>query len=613
MSLLALFLFMAGAFAYSTVHPQNADECRSFCAQQYLSSLVSGMYAPGINYSCSFATGSCQFSLIPLPSGAAPSRPPSSSQLGGNSAPSAPGAAGSANPLSTSLSPNTSASIIPISNLSTPPFASAPPHAFDEPCAYSGTHISNISQDRAIVSFEFYDAQSGRPLDSMLVGLAQEGENLTSDYAPQTEFALRPGTAYYALIGDNSSRYYVTYRNFSVGPGTQLTIRICPRLLSNPPAPPAVGQHDFLLLEINKFLLPSPQNSSLLSRQSAVHVSSSIAGAFTFQEGRAREFYILPSGQYDAPLNNRTLPVPASGFPHYSNGRVSGFFIGYLNRTAWAPSQFIDSGRLSIPDSLDGEPLGRIMADTDYSRFYCRDCSNTSNRSLQWVQLFGHASPVPGLLSNDISPGFSTPSGLLYNYYSPTRLEFLVPLYPAQPEPPPRPSINIGGRPVRGAPNATLTIVEFGDYLCPFTKQAEPLMQKALADYAGQINEVYLPYIVNPPSKQADSAAECAADQGQFWEYRDAIFSDSKVDDASLKAKAQALGLDMGAFRQCFATQEKYASLDAMQAEGNSSGVYATPTFFINGRMLVGTRPYEDFKQVIKEELANANAASSGG
>ncbi len=578
--------------------------------------LVSGTYSLNINYSCSFATGSCQFSLIPLPFSAAG---PSSSVFPSASSPSAQPAIPPSSPSSPSQndsvpsSPGLPAPGLAAQNLSTPAFVSAPSHVFEEPCPYAKNIISNASGGRAIVSFELLDPGNGRPLDSMRIGLVPEGGNLTPSYSPESEFALVPNRAYDAVIGDNSSRYYVTYRNFSVDAGTMLTIRLCPRLLTNPEPAPAVSQHDFLLLQIGNYSLPSPDNSGALSRQPAVRVSSSIPGAFTFREGRSSEFYILPSGQYFAPLSNRSAPAPASGFPYYADGRVSGFFIGYLNGTAWAPSRFIDSGRLLVPDALDGQSIGQIVIDTDYSRFHCRDCANSSNRSLEWVQLFGHASPMRAVLSNVISPGFSTPSGLLYNYYSPERIEFLVPLYAAKPPPPPRPSINVTGRPMRGSSNATLTIAEFGDFACPFTKAAEPLMQKALQDYGGRINETFLPYLVNPFSKQAASASECAADQGKFWEYHESVFADLNLDDASLKAKAQALGLDMDAFRLCFATQEKYPLLDAMQAEGNSLGVYATPTFFINGRKLVGMRPYDDFKQVIEEELAASNSSVTNG
>ncbi len=166
-------------------------------------------------------------------------------------------------------------------------------------------------------------------------------------------------------------------------------------------------------------------------------------------------------------------------------------------------------------------------------------------------------------------------------------------------------NIDVTGRPVEGSPNAKVTIVEFSEHLCPYSKRAQSTVAQIMKDYDGKVKHVYMHYFIHgePPKKSA-VAAECAGDQGKFWEYTALVFSDQKVDADSLNAKAVQLNLDMAKFSACIASPAKLAEVERQNALGQQNGVSGTPTFFINGRMIVGAQPYESFKPLIDAELA---------
>ncbi len=172
---------------------------------------------------------------------------------------------------------------------------------------------------------------------------------------------------------------------------------------------------------------------------------------------------------------------------------------------------------------------------------------------------------------------------------------------------PPRQKIATAGSPARGPVNAPVEIVEFSDFQCPFCFRAHPTVQRVLTTYGNKIRFVYRNYPLpsHPDARPAAEAAQCANEQGKFWEYHDRLFADqSKLDDDDLKASAAALGMDAAKFNACVDSHKYKAAIDADLQAGNEAGVNGTPAFFINGRMLSGAQPYDEFKKVIDEELA---------
>ena len=115
---------------------------------------------------------------------------------------------------------------------------------------------------------------------------------------------------------------------------------------------------------------------------------------------------------------------------------------------------------------------------------------------------------------------------------------------------------------------------------------------------------------LGPGSQWSAQASECAAEQGKFWEYHDYLLanlvSEDRVafDKNNLKRFAIDLGLEQAAFAECLES-EKYAStVEEDMATARSLGITGTPSFVINGQLIVGAQPFEAFQQIIEQELA---------
>jgi protein-disulfide isomerase len=178
----------------------------------------------------------------------------------------------------------------------------------------------------------------------------------------------------------------------------------------------------------------------------------------------------------------------------------------------------------------------------------------------------------------------------------------------------PRVSVASAGHPSRGTASAPVTIVEFSDFQCPFCRAAEGSLKEVQQKYGDQVRLVYMdfPLGFHPHAMDAARAARCASDQDKFWPFHDALFLDQKkLDPNGLKQTAVKIGLDGNKFDSCFATAEHDAGIRKDMAEGNSLGVTGTPTFFINGREMVGAQPPVKFNEVIDEELARAKASAN--
>jgi protein-disulfide isomerase len=127
----------------------------------------------------------------------------------------------------------------------------------------------------------------------------------------------------------------------------------------------------------------------------------------------------------------------------------------------------------------------------------------------------------------------------------------------------------------------------------------------------GKVRFDYKDFIViGPESADAANASECAADQGRFWDYHDALMARSGTGanvfgKAALKQYASELGLDTATFNPCVDGDKNLERVYQDVNEGRGLGVQSTPTFFINGQKIEGAVAYEQFKTVIDGYLAN--------
>lgn len=163
--------------------------------------------------------------------------------------------------------------------------------------------------------------------------------------------------------------------------------------------------------------------------------------------------------------------------------------------------------------------------------------------------------------------------------------------------------------PSLGPATAPVTIVEFSDFQCPFCARSAPVLKELLSKYPDQVRLVYRDFpieTIHSNAIDAALAAECADEQGAFWNMHDALFADQDaLDIASLEEHARQIGLDMPKFTECLSTQRYLDEVRQDMADGRSYGVGGTPTFFINGYRLVGAHDLSVFEQQIEQALSN--------
>src|SRR5262249_10233204 len=140
---------------------------------------------------------------------------------------------------------------------------------------------------------------------------------------------------------------------------------------------------------------------------------------------------------------------------------------------------------------------------------------------------------------------------------------------------------------IRGPMDASVTLVEYGDFECPYCGQAEPVVRELLADF-GDLRYVWrhLPLSdVHPHAQLAAEAAEAAAAQGAFWQMRDLLFTRQDALSAKdLVRDAEELGLDVERFREDLRTHAHAGRVAEDVDSADLSGVSGTPTFFVNGQ-----------------------------
>ena len=176
--------------------------------------------------------------------------------------------------------------------------------------------------------------------------------------------------------------------------------------------------------------------------------------------------------------------------------------------------------------------------------------------------------------------------------------------------------INVAGEPFKGAKDGKVTIVEYSDFQCPFCKRGyDTIETQVLKQYPDKVKFYFrhFPLPFHPWAMPGAIAAECAKVQKPeaYWKLYDDYFNhQAEVNPGNVKEKAQEYlkdsGIDMAKWGTCYDNKETQAKVQAQNDEGKSLGVTGTPAFFINGRMLVGAQPFEQFKNVIDDELANA-------
>ena len=183
--------------------------------------------------------------------------------------------------------------------------------------------------------------------------------------------------------------------------------------------------------------------------------------------------------------------------------------------------------------------------------------------------------------------------------------------------------IDVKGRPVRGNPNAKVTIVNYDDLQCPFcSRMHSTLMQEILPQYGDRVKIVYkdYPLPMHPWAEHSANDANCLAVENgtAFWEYADYVHANQRaigtgqdLQKSTTELDRIALdfgkknGADMGRLQACLKSQTG-GVLKASMAEGESLGLNATPTMFINGQKLEGAVEADEVKAILNQQLLAA-------
>jgi protein-disulfide isomerase len=170
---------------------------------------------------------------------------------------------------------------------------------------------------------------------------------------------------------------------------------------------------------------------------------------------------------------------------------------------------------------------------------------------------------------------------------------------------PPRVKVATAGFPRMGSADAPVQFVVFTDFECPYCAETEPVLKRIVQTYGSDVSLVMRDFPM--PNRKAALpsaiAARCASMQGKYWPYHDLLFANrTSLTDENFRRFAAETGLNTEAFSQCLANPATRTTLEREIDQARAYGVDATPTMFINGRLLSGTATFEQLSRLIEAE-----------
>ncbi len=170
---------------------------------------------------------------------------------------------------------------------------------------------------------------------------------------------------------------------------------------------------------------------------------------------------------------------------------------------------------------------------------------------------------------------------------------------------PPSADVNLVNAKTLGNRNAPVMLIEFADYECPYCQKVAADITKLAGEFGDKLAVTFkdFPLPMHAHAEKAAEAAQCAAEQGKFWEYHDTLFRTKQLDVDQLKEHAQALHLDQTQFSNCLDSGAQATLVQKEREEGMKLGLSGTPSFFINGHFVSGALDYATLRQMITQQL----------
>jgi protein-disulfide isomerase len=172
-------------------------------------------------------------------------------------------------------------------------------------------------------------------------------------------------------------------------------------------------------------------------------------------------------------------------------------------------------------------------------------------------------------------------------------------------------TIPVSGSPTRGPENARITLVEFSDFECPYCSIAVGEVNTIMSAYPKDIKLIYkqFPLSMHPHAPLAAAASLAADQQGKFWQMHDALFKNfRKLSREHILELAKEIGLDMDKFTADLDSPKYQAVIKKDLADGETAGVYGTPSFFVNGKHYNGPMSLDAIKPILEAELKGAKS-----
>lgn len=162
---------------------------------------------------------------------------------------------------------------------------------------------------------------------------------------------------------------------------------------------------------------------------------------------------------------------------------------------------------------------------------------------------------------------------------------------------------------IKGSKDAKVVLIEYSDFECPYCARHTETIKQIEKEYGNQVAIVFrnFPLSFHEHAQKAAEAAECAGEQGKFWQMHDKLFELNTAQDMGVeqfKAAAKEIGLNTGDFDSCLDSGRTASNIAKDMAGGQQAGVTGTPGTFINGQLASGALPFEQFKSIIDQLLA---------